>query len=91
MLTVALPVGELACPLFDGWGCTFDVFAVVPPPPPQAATANELTASRGMAYLNLTGLIRDICCSSHCYVGGRWCCARDVVSTTCHLTLVALG
>jgi hypothetical protein len=88
MLTVVLPVGELAYPLLAGWGCTFDVSALLPPPP-QAATANELNATRGMAYLQLNGLIRDICCSFDCCVGGRWWCTRDDVSTTGHLTLVA--
>ena len=52
-------MGELAYPLLAGWGCTFDVSALVPPPP-QAATANEPNATRGMAYINLNGLIRDL-------------------------------
>jgi hypothetical protein len=88
MLTVVLAVGELAYPPPAGWGCTFEVSAVVLPPP-QAATANELTATTRMAYASLIGLIRDIYCSFHCWLCGRWWCACGNMSTTFELTLVA--
>jgi len=87
-LTVVLAVGELAYPLLAGWGCTFEVSAVVLPPP-QAATANEVTATTRMAQASLIGLIRDIYCSFHCWLCGRWWCAWGNMSTTFELTLVA--
>jgi hypothetical protein len=68
MLTVLLTVGELAYPLLAGCMCAFEVSAFVLPPPPQAATANELSATRRMPYVALRDLIRDICCSCHWYV-----------------------
>jgi hypothetical protein len=65
MLTVLLTVVELAYPLPAGCVWAFEVSAFELPPPPQAATANELNATRRMPYVNLRDLIRDICCSCH--------------------------
>jgi hypothetical protein len=50
MLTVVSAAGELAYPLLVGWGCTFEVLSTfVLLPPPQAATANEVSATRRTA------------------------------------------
>ena len=38
--------------------CAFELSAFVPPPPPQAATADELNATRTMAYVTLRDLLR---------------------------------
>jgi hypothetical protein len=65
MLSVLLPVGELAYPLPAACVCALELSAFVPPPPPQAASADELNATRTMAYVALRDLIRDICCSYH--------------------------
>jgi hypothetical protein len=65
MLTFLLTVGELAYPLLAGFICAFEVSAFVLPLPPQAATANELNATRRRPYVALGDLIRDICCSCH--------------------------
>jgi hypothetical protein len=65
MLTVLLPVVALAYPLLAGCVCVFEVSAFVLSPPPQAATANELNATRRTPYVTLRDLIRDICCSCH--------------------------
>jgi hypothetical protein len=63
MCTVVLSVAELPDPLLAD--CAFGVCALGLPPPPQAATANELNATRRMPYVNLRDLIRNICCSCH--------------------------
>jgi len=63
MLTVVLAVVELAYPLLAGFVCAFEVSALVLPPPPQAATANELNATRRIPVVTLKDVILDICCS----------------------------
>jgi hypothetical protein len=65
MVTVLRTVVERAYPLLAGCVCVFEVSDFVLSPPPQAATANELKATRTMPYVNLRDLIRDICCSCH--------------------------
>jgi hypothetical protein len=65
MLTVGFVAVELAYPLLAGCVCAFELVAFVLPLPPQAATANEVNATRGMPYITLRDPIRDICCSCH--------------------------
>jgi hypothetical protein len=55
MLTVLLTAVELEYPLPAG--------CFVLPLLPQAATANELNATRMMPFVALKDVIRDICCS----------------------------
>jgi hypothetical protein len=65
MFTVLLIGAEFPYGLLTGRVCAFEVSAFVLPPPPQAATANELTVTRRMPYVDFRDLIRDICCSCH--------------------------
>jgi hypothetical protein len=55
---------ELPYPLLAACVCAFEASGLVLPPPPQAATANELSATRMTQYATLD-LILDICCSCH--------------------------
>src|SRR3954447_22553310 len=63
MLTFALAVVELPYPLPAGCVCAFELWPLVLSSPPQAATANEVNATRRMPEVALRDLVRDICCS----------------------------